>query len=164
MAPCLMTLGDPNCQNCFRFLLLVRDQLFQKFATDLREIFRIGSLLGNDDCYDVVTIAQGTLPWQPIFLYSIHTQIFSSQWPCVINSVQSSTTRSTVVKCNTWGRQRRFLSTTPIHCRGNGRQRDISLLDISSPETSAKKWKCCVDAREPTTDESHIINWRRRLG
>jgi len=71
-----MTLGDPNCQNCFRFLLLVRDKLFQKFATGLREILRIDSLLGNDDCYDVAMITQGTLPWQPIFLYSIHTQIF----------------------------------------------------------------------------------------
>jgi len=45
-----MTLNDPNCRNCFRFLLLVRVQLFWKYATDLREIYRIASMGVDNTC------------------------------------------------------------------------------------------------------------------
>ena len=50
MAPFLMTLDDPKYRNCFRFLLLVREPShLRKYATNLCEIFRIGSLMGVDD-------------------------------------------------------------------------------------------------------------------
>ena len=69
------------------------------------------------------SIPQGTLPWQPIFLYFIQT-LFSSQWPtCNINFVHSSTTRSTVVSVIHEVDRRRLLLTTPANGHwpsGNG--------------------------------------------
>ena len=46
---------------------------FRKYATDLREIFRTVALWIYMIDVNGVAIAQGTLPWQLIFVYSIHT-------------------------------------------------------------------------------------------
>jgi len=106
-------LGWP-CMPKLLFYYWFEPNCFRKYVTDLRLIFKIGSPTGIDDndCCEIelrIAIAQGTLPWQPIFVYSIHT-FFSSQWSmcntlCAFSHVIHEVDR----------RPQRFLLTTPIH-------------------------------------------------
>ena len=126
----LMTLDDHNCRNCVRFLLLVQAQLSQKVRDRSSPNFQDGRrwLLWN-----WVPIAHETLPWQPIFVYSIQ-KVFRHSDPCVINFVLSATTRSTVVGVMYKVDRRRFPLATPIRRETDTAPpgTNIPPLDISS--------------------------------
>jgi len=55
MAPSIMTSGDPDCQNCFRFVLVLRVRFAQKHATDLRRFF-------TARCYSSAVLAMALCP------------------------------------------------------------------------------------------------------
>ena len=97
MAPFLMTLDDPNCRSCFRFLLLVRPfepYYFRKYATDLRKLLPIGSNTGVDDCCEIGLRSLKGRCHDNQFLFIQSTQFFRHGNQCVINVVHSATTRS----------------------------------------------------------------------
>jgi len=72
-----MTLDDPDCLTYFRFLLLVRGQLYQKVRDrDLRETFRIGSLMGADDCSEIGLRSLNARCHSNQFLFIQSTQSF----------------------------------------------------------------------------------------
>jgi len=127
-----MTLDDPNCRNCFRFLLLVRLQFF--FSKSTRPMFATfsdlyGGLMGINDCCKMGLRSLRDLLWQPTFVYPIHT-IFCHSDQCVIDFVHSATTRSTVVSVIHDVDRRRFLPATPVHRR----------TDIDPPGTGIPPW------------------------
>jgi len=140
-APLSITLNGPNCWNCFWILLLVRAQLFQC----MRPIFALFSglvalpaqmIAVKLDCDRSRDVAMAT----NFCIQS--TQFFRHSYHCVIHTVHSATTRSTVVGV--------------IHevCRPHQYtgERTLSPLDISPrtfPRHSLatgydKKCKCCA--------------------
>jgi len=120
---------EPNC--------------LRKYVTDLRLIFKIGSPTGIDDndCCEIelrIAIAQGTLPWQPIFVYSIHT-FFSSQWSmCNTLCAFSHDALDRPIRVIHEGdrRPQRFLLTTPIH-----RETDPACRDWNHVPASIHSWE-----------------------
>jgi len=113
-APLSITLNGPNCWNCFWILLLVRAQLFQC----MRPIFALFSglvalpaqmIAVKLDCDRSRDVAMAT----NFCIQS--TQFFRHSYHCVIHTVHSATTRSTVVGVIHEVDRRRGLSTTPLH-------------------------------------------------
>jgi len=122
---------------CYRF----ESSYFRKYATDLLEIFRTDSLMDTD--------RSPALLWQPSYVYSTGTS-FSPQWPIALDRR----------KCNTRGRPRRFLLTTPVH-RGTDIDplgTDISpgsfspsgITDTRVRRDTTRSASAALDAREPT--------------
>jgi len=65
--------------------------------TNLYEICWFGRSLAADERSEVnLSIPQGTMPWQPIFLFNPHN-FFRHCDECVTNFVHSASTRSTVI-------------------------------------------------------------------
>ena len=76
MAPFLMTLNDPDCRNCFRLYYLFEANYFRKYATNLRLIFRIGSLMSVDDrCEIGLRSLKGSRTATNFCFFSIHAII-----------------------------------------------------------------------------------------
>jgi len=90
--------------------------LYQKVPIELRQIFRIGSHTGADDCCETgLRSLIGCCHGNHFFIQS--TEFFHHSDQCVINFVHSATTRLTVVDVIHVVDRRGVLLTTPIHWR-----------------------------------------------
>ena len=138
---------------------------FRKYATDLRELFRIGSLVGIDDCCKTgLRSLKGRCHGNQFCLFNPHYDFFSPQWPmCNKLCVHSATTRSTVVSVTHEVNSRRVsLTTRPIH-------RDTDIPPQTFPRHSCatrydKKCKCCTGHANQLIHQLTIINRRRGSG
>jgi len=76
------TINDPNCRNCFRFLPFSSSQIFSKCVRPIFAQFQDWQPCGRRWLLQTcVAIAQGTLPRQPVFVYSIHRFFRDRQRP-----------------------------------------------------------------------------------
>jgi len=115
MAPYLVTLNDPNCRKCIRFYWLIGLSCLKIYTTDLCPVFRIGSPTGKDDCCEIgLRSLRDVAMVTCLFVRSTH---FCHSDQCVISSVHSATTLSTVVGAIHEVDRRRVRLTTPIHRR-----------------------------------------------
>ena len=101
MTPFLMTLDGHNCWNCFRFILLLWGNYFRKYATDLRKLFRIGSLSGVDDCCEIeLRSLEGFIRSTPFFV----TQYFGGgrkRRLRLLRTFHTYAVLTTLLRCNT---------------------------------------------------------------
>ena len=107
-----MTLTFESASNFYYFRVQFPQSILDRFLPNFQNWWPYGHrwLLWN-----WVAIVQGTLPWQPIFVCSIHTFFFRHSDQCVINFVHPATTRSTIVGVIHEVDRRRLLLTTTIH-------------------------------------------------
>ena len=146
----LMTSNGPNCQNCFRFFYnRFQANYFRKYATDLRPVFRIRSLVVADDCCetglrslsrDVATATNFCLSNPHIFFATV-TNVYQT---LCIQPRRARPFAGVIHEVD----HRPGLLTTPIH-RGT----DISPSGISSTLTcdgvTTRSASAALDAREP---------------
>jgi len=118
-----------KCRKYFRFLLLVRAQLFQQVRErSSRNFLSWYSVMGVDDCCEMgLRSLKGRCRGNQ-FLFIQSAMFFRRSNQCVINFVHSATTRSAAVSVIHEVDRRRFLLTTPIH---RGTDNDPLEIDIS---------------------------------
>jgi len=121
MAPFLMTLDDPNCRNCFGYICdCFKANYFRKYASGLREVFRIGNLSGIDDCCQMgLRSLKGRFHGNHFLIQS--TVFFRHSDQCKINFVQCAFIHDGLDrrKCNTRGRPS-TISVDSTSIPGNG--------------------------------------------
>ena len=155
-----MTLDEPNCRNWFWFLLLVRACYFRKYATDLREICRIASLMGINDCGEMKLRSLKGHYHGNWFSFIQSTQFFvtvTSVWQTLC-SHQRRARRSKVVDQDDFCWQHHYTM-----------ELDISLplrhfLDTRVWPDSTRSANAAWTHANEITDESTIINRRQRGG
>jgi len=137
---------------------------FRKYATNHRNIFRIASLVGVDDCCEKgVATAQWTVTIGFSLIYPHN--FFSPQWP--INFVQSSMMHSADIRCNTRGQPRQFRLTTAVHhewCpHGNGHFPLRHFLDTRTRRDTTRSanaaWTHANQLTDKSTGDGEVDSW-----